>query len=204
MCDLRLVVSTAVLLFGSLGCSPKYDSLGKPCNEGKTITEWITQSTDGGDSDRATAVSALAEIKQNGDDDPRIIPAIVKALDDEAWVVRFVASFALLIVGHEGSAAAGRLIQLLEDKDARVRRAAVEAIPRIGVPSAVAVPRLIKMLDDDNHIVRIRAAQSLAEYGSDAKAAIPRIEAISLNEELPDGRELAKEALKKIRGTTGG
>jgi len=202
MANLRRAFSAALLVFATLGCSPRFDARGQPSDAGKTVAEWLAMSAAGTDPERATAVSALAEIaKQDRNSDQRVIPAIVRALDDKAPHVRFVAAIAVSIVGPDGSAAGDRLLELLEDKDAAVRRAAVESIPRVGVPSNLAVPPLTKMLDDDNHIVRVRAAQSLARYGPDAKKAISRMEAMALDEESSEGRNLVADALRKIRDT---
>jgi HEAT repeat protein len=204
MGHLGFAFSAAILLFGTLGCSPRFDSRGKPSDDGKTIAEWVALSTDGPVSDRTTAVGTLANIQRSGNADPRIVPALVKALDDDAPDVRCVAAAAFLVVGTEGSAAGVRLLQLLDDKVAIVRRAAAESIPHVGVPAVDAVPRLTRMLDDDNHLVRVWTANALAKYGPDAKAAIPRMETMSLNEESPAARNLVKEAIRKIRGTDDG
>ncbi len=196
--------SAVLLLFGTLGCSPRFDSRGDPSDQGKTVAEWISLSKEGADSDRAIALGALAQIcKDDRSAGNRIIPAIVESLNDKSHNIRGVAVCAVLVSGAQGAAVGDRIIELLGDNDALVRRLAVETIPHVGVPANKAVPRLAEMLDDDDYNVRVRAAQSLATYGTNAKVAIPRLEAMSLNEEIPKVRAMINEALGKIRGAHG-
>jgi len=85
MADLRLQFSAAILVFATLGCSPRFDARGAPSDAGKTVAEWLAMSMAGTISERPTAVSALAEIaKEDRKAEQRIMPAVVRPLDDKA------------------------------------------------------------------------------------------------------------------------
>jgi HEAT repeat protein len=62
------------------------------------------------------------------------------------------------------------------------------------------VPILVKAIADPRFQIRQAAIQTLGNMGTDAKAAEPALQALAKNDQLPTIRELAKNALKAVRG----
>ncbi|MHC4353790.1 MAG: HEAT repeat domain-containing protein [Planctomycetota bacterium] len=97
----------------------------------KKVDEWIRQLEDkgeGGDVRR----KAAELLGRTGD--PRVVPALLKALEDKQYTVRRDAANALGRIGDQR--AVQPLIEALEDKQDSVRQAAARALGKIDDPQA--------------------------------------------------------------------
>ncbi|MBN1679568.1 MAG: HEAT repeat domain-containing protein [Anaerolineae bacterium] len=159
------------------------EALGKLNATGAAVRDLSLALSDNNDDVRIAAAWALRQIK-----DPGAIPALIRALHDCEWRVRWTAAEALWTIGP---AAVPLLLDTLHDRDDYVRRAAGRALAQIGETS---VPGLVALLADDNWDVRGAAAAALHEIG---EAAVP-----ALVSRLVDGNWqagwAAAEALRQI------
>lgn len=82
-------------------------------------------------------------------DEPKVVDALIGALQDESVTIRATAAESLGELGHV--AAAPALVQLLEDEPSeQVRAAAVEALGRLADPVAVApLMRIVETSEPD-------------------------------------------------------
>jgi HEAT repeat protein len=127
--------------------------------------------------DTSAAVPALTEALQDGDAETRVkvlrallcaganahpaMPAVLRALKDEAAVRKEAAE----VLGRTGlrtdPAIVAGLLAALQDDDAEVRQEAAEALGRLGTPSKDVIPALRRALDDPDERVRKEAKESL-------------------------------------------
>ncbi|MHA1156379.1 MAG: HEAT repeat domain-containing protein, partial [Candidatus Heimdallarchaeota archaeon] len=101
-----------------------------------------------------------------------IIPLLVKALQDEDWVVR---KMSLLTLGElEAMNEVPTVISILsKDENAEVRAAATEVLAKLEIEEAI--PHLIKALEDSKRVVFEVAIWGLGSLGKKAKDAVPRL-----------------------------
>ena len=101
-------------------------------------------------------------------DDPKVVAALVRALNDDSDKIRIKAAEALGELGHKE--AAPDLITLLEHPSEEVRRAAIDALGLIGDP--VAVEPLLQLVEtSDPNEVPLNAIWALGRIGD--KRAVP-------------------------------
>jgi hypothetical protein len=103
-----------------------------------------------------------------------------------------------------GSAAEPALLELLDDSDPDVTWFAARAMQRIGPPSAAMISALIEALDSQVQAssgVKLRevAADVLGRFGKDSERAIPALERLADNDDDPQVRAIAKQAIVRIR-----
>jgi glyceraldehyde-3-phosphate dehydrogenase type I len=149
-------------------------------------------------ANRAKAAKALGKIGPVTD---QVIPALIKALEDSDWEVRYYAAKALGKIGPVAKDAAPALIKVLEDSDSYVRRYAAEALGKIGPVTDQVIPALVRALKGSDRYVHRYAAEALGKIGPVAKDAAP-----ALIKALEDSdsyvRRYAAEALGKIGPVT--
>jgi len=68
--------------------------------------------------------------------DPAVVPALIKTLQDENWLVRYAAARALGALGKSASESVAALTNALEDEEEPVRREAAKGLKKIGTPAA--------------------------------------------------------------------
>ena len=125
---------------------------------------------------------------------PSSVQALIKALSDTDYMVRWNAAVALGDIGPDAKAAVPAIVQALSDSNGKVQSGAAYALGRIGPD---AIPALIQALSNSNDKVRSIAAHALGLIGPDAAAAVPAlVQALSDNNEKV--RRRAAEALSKI------
>ena len=126
------------------------------------------------------------------------VPALIEALKHKVSDVKSNAAKALGLIGPAAKDAIPNLIVNLHDKNDEVREFSVIAIGEIGPSAKDAVPALIEaFLNDEDSWIRSEAKEALGYIGPAAKEAIPALNKL-LDDENPDVREAAKEAIKKI------
>ncbi len=103
-------------------------------------------------------------------DDPKVVAALIRALNDDSDKIRIKAAEALGELGHKE--AVPDLITLMEHPSEKVRRAAIEAIGLIADP--VAVEPLIQIIEtSDPNDVPLNAIWALGRIGD--KQAVPAL-----------------------------
>ena len=144
---------------------------------------------------RLRAAVALGRIDNSQLD--RVMPILIKALDDSDMKIRFRAAMGLGLIGEPANAAIPALIHALGDSQATVRKHAAYALGEIGESAKAAVPMLVQALGDSQAVVRAAAAHALGLIGEPAKVAIPTlIEA--LKDEDKNVRVYTALALKRL------
>ncbi len=134
-----------------------------------------------------SAVKALGEIN-----DPRVRPAMIKALANSSTAVRIAALGTLERMAD--ASASPEVERLLRDTDPHVRGAAIETAVRCG--GARAVPALIPCLQDTSWEVRQAAANALGQLGE--RSAVEALCGL-IGDPDRDVREKAITALGQIR-----
>lgn len=137
------------------------------------------------------------------------IPALTAALHDPDWLVRVDALYAFMTMGSKGQKAIPSLIPMLKDTNPNVRSAATEALGAMGPLAEKAIPDLIGLLGDKgidditgpyrHGQVNRSAVCNLALIG---KPAVPYLKT-ALRHPNPEVRDLAKEAIERIRKEAG-
>ena len=138
---------------------------------------------------RAAAAQALGRIG----DETAIVP-LLRAMDDDAAVVREDAEFAFTtLLSHSHSrAAAAELVDALGDESATVRAAAAETLALLGPEVG---PVLVDALTHENPFVRSAAADALGDVG-DPSAVVPLLQAST--DDSADVRDTAQRALADL------
>lgn len=156
--------------------------------ENKSIDEIIKELSAPGADNRRSAALILGNTKKK---DKRIVPALIKTLNDPDSDVRWNVAKALGKIGDPQAVPA--LIEGCEDPDKDVREDMVEALGWIG--DKRAVKPVIKSLDDEYLSVRMAAAEALGTL-KDPRAIPPLVKA--LKDSHPEVRKDAAKALAKI------
>ena len=99
-------------------------------------------------------------------------------------------------VGPPGEAAVPTLIEILtRDPDFDHRALAAEALGRIGINARPAIGALVRALAVPHNEVRRQAALALGQYEEQAAAAVPGLLSLVEDEQSPQVREAAIDAL---------
>jgi HEAT repeat protein len=98
------------------------------CSHQEPTDELLGDLRSSSDADRVRAVRLL---QNRTDDAPKVVPALIKSLNDHDSDVRRSAAIGLGYYGEEAEAALPALEKKEQDPDARVRDAARTAISRI-------------------------------------------------------------------------
>ena len=164
---------TFILVGVCFGAEQKPTVQGKePSYEGKTVSEWITQSKDKDADIRRAAIKALGEIRSEAKE---TMPVLMRSLKDKDAGVRRAATASLGRIGPEAKVAVPMLTELLKDRDIDVRWMAAEALGHIGPEAKTSIAAIIELLKDQDEIVRSNAVEALGDIGPEAKIAIPAI-----------------------------
>lgn len=121
------------------------------------------------------------------------LPALMKLLSDDEWVIRYRAAEAL--GGIRDTRTIGALILLTTDQKDHVRYMATKALSQMQDPRMV--PVLIRMLCDDHIYTRKIAAMGLAAAG-DSAAFIPLQKAMGCEPD-PDVRTILQKAFSQMK-----
>lgn len=119
-----------------------------------------------------TRLRAIRELGDLGVAAKPMLPALMKACQDEGWQVRQEAIQAVGQMGAEARTAIPLLVERIGDPDRRVSGAAIAALGEIG---SVAIPALISALKSKTAHVRSSAAWVLAGFEEHAKLAVPSL-----------------------------
>lgn len=165
-----LLLALSLLAGGLAGCDESSSSPAPSLDPTDTLIETLRTGTR---SERYAAANDLADLG-----DPAAIPALVEALEDESWDVRWRAAEALIVVHDERAVeplvafvatppAAPAVAEIDLDMAHNAYLAAIEALGAIG--DARAVPRLVEIAAVEDWSLESGAAEdALAAIGEDA------------------------------------
>lgn len=147
--------------------------------------------------ERAFALYTLGRMALQPD---RVVPILVRGLNDGDREVRYQAAFGLssfAFMGGNAQAAIPALVQSLQDSYLGVRCGAAQALGQIHAETDRVVPALLQSLKDSDPYVRIHSAAALGRFGTNAKAGLePLIE--MMNDGTNGERDAASNALRQI------
>jgi HEAT repeat protein len=148
--------------------------------------------------DVRSRLAALEALESMGGQAAPVIPALIRALQDENRFVRWAAARTLgKFAPRQAEAIVAAEIPLLCDLEPEVRGAAAAALERFGDKAQSAVDALTKTVEDIDSEVRIAAMKALVAIGSDAASAVPAI-AKSLSSDNPRVRRTAADTLGRF------
>jgi HEAT repeat protein len=146
------------------------------------------------DGDRHEASRALSRIG------PRAVPALVEALKNSDWHVRWRVTLALSQIQPIPEELVPILVTLLRDKDGVVRQAAAGGLGQLGAAAQEGVPALIEALKDRERYAAREAIDALGRIGPKARAAVPVLTRILEVERNDYIRQCLRQALDNING----
>ena len=153
---------------------------------------------------RALAVFILADVPRLGnrmDLEDRILPAVLRALEDVDGIARAAAAWAVGVLVEDDpedlTRAAKVLAPRLQDPEFFVRHNAACALVRIGQVSGDLVPILQRHLKHENWWIVAGATAALLKVGPPAKAAVPDLLS-TLRHPVPTCRTNALLALEAV------
>lgn len=132
----------------------------------------------------------------------KTVPALIEALGDENWEIRWSAAGALTSFGKKSAMAVPELVGLLRDPEDYVRNAALSTLGKMGPISVAAMmDEVSKPLDntEDQLYMRIICIRSLGALGAKAMVAVPLLIQNSKHEDI-NVRLESVIALRKIGG----
>lgn len=134
-----------------------------------------------------------------------VIPALIKALDDEKTEVRMNVMKTIAKFGPDAASAVDELTGMLEDENSDVRAEAMETLVVTNPDETDVVDALIRMLDDEDFQVRREAVNTLVEIGPAAKKSLPKLRDLAENDPYVSSanliyyvRQAARDAIEKI------
>jgi len=132
----------------------------------------------------------------------KTVPALIEALGDDDWQIRWAAAGALTSFGKKSAMAVPELITLLRDPNDYVKNAAISTLGKMGpISVAVMMDEVAKPLDyaDDQLYIRIVCIRSLGALGAKAMIAVPMLVENAQNDNAAIRLE-SVIALRKIGG----
>jgi HEAT repeat protein len=143
---------------------------------------------------------AIWTLGRIGPDATGAVPSLLRALADEDEFA-YVAACALFEMGPvAGEEAACALeARLKQATDPLLRASLAGALWQVSGRTETVLPAFVELLSSEDEIPRGQAAWFLGDMGPAAAEAIPSLERL-LKDGSRDVREVAAEALKKIRG----
>ena len=132
----------------------------------------------------------------------KTVPALIEALGDQNWEIRWSAAGALTSFGKKSAMAVPELVGLLRDSEDYVRNAALSTLGKMGPISVAAMmDEVAKPLDysEDQLFMRIICIRSLGALGAKAMVSVPLLIKNSTHEDI-NVRLEAVIALRKIGG----
>ncbi|GAB1539424.1 hypothetical protein NUACC21_20900 [Scytonema sp. NUACC21] len=123
--------------------------------------------------------------------------ALLRAMKDEDFEVRFIATNALGKIGKDSEPVVKGLVTLLKNENSEVRSCAAEALGKIGKDSESVVQSLVALLTDEDSGVCRSAANALGNIGNDSKPVVEGLVTL-LKEENSLLSSSATDALGKI------
>ncbi len=115
-----------------------------------------------------------------GRDDPKVLPILMKFMEDSNTMLRKAAMIGLKALGPKATPAIPKLIKRLQtDKDYLARGVAVHVLANIGAKAKAAVPAMIQVFSPAtkswNRDLKVETALALRKMGKEGHKAIPAL-----------------------------
>lgn len=156
-----------------------------------------------GETDKDARREIFMSLSNIGPAQASIVPELLKDLKSDDIQLKAGATYAL---GAMGSAAAEALPEIrknLAARDEKLRLLSVWALVRIAPENPQLVeavrPILIAGLSHEEPLVRYEAAKTISLLGTAMQQATSRLQEVAENDPVPQVRDAAAEALKKVQ-----
>jgi hypothetical protein len=156
---------------------------------GKPAAFWVEQLHDGDPSYRLEAVKVLGIVSQN---DPKVIPPLLRMLNDKSDEVRIAAAHSL---GMAGTPAIQALVTRLSQAEP-VGYLAAMALGDMGAEAKCAVPALVEALRSTHPLTRQMAVEALGKIGPGAKEALPAL--VQVLKKGVENRQTVSQVIARI------
>ena len=154
------------------------------------------------DESNKVRMEIIRALERIGGQANKTVPALIEALGDQNWEIRWSAAGALTSFGKKSAMAVPELVGLLRDSEDYVRNAALSTLGKMGPISVAAMmDEVAKPLDysEDQLFMRIICIRSLGALGAKAMVSVPLLIKNSSHEDI-NVRLEAVIALRKIGG----
>jgi len=154
------------------------------------------------DESNKVRMEIIRALERIGGQANKTVPALIEALGDQNWEIRWSAAGALTSFGKKSAMAVPELVGLLRDSEDYVRNAALSTLGKMGPISVAAMmDEVEKPLDysEDQLFMRIICIRSLGALGAKAMVSVPLLIKNSTHEDI-NVRLEAVIALRKIGG----
>ena len=154
------------------------------------------------DESNKVRMEIIRALERIGGQANKTVPALIEALGDQNWEIRWSAAGALTSFGKKSAMAVPELVGLLRDSEDYVRNAALSTLGKMGPISVAAMmDEVAKPLDysEDQLFMRIICIRSLGALGAKAMVSVPLLIKNSTHEDI-NVRLEAVTALRKIGG----
>ena len=154
------------------------------------------------DESNKVRMEIIRALERIGGQANKTVPALIEALGDQNWEIRWSAAGALTSFGKKSAMAVPELVGLLRDSEDYVRNAALSTLGKMGPISVAAMlDDVAKPLDysEDQLYMRIICIRSLGALGAKAMVSVPLLIKNSTHEDI-NVRLEAVIALRKIGG----
>ena len=154
------------------------------------------------DESHKVRMEIIRALERIGGQANKTVPALIEALGDQNWEIRWAAAGALTSFGKKSAMAVPELVGLLRDREDYVRNAALSTLGKMGPISVAAMmDEVVKPLDysEDQLYMRIICIRSLGALGAKAMVSVPLLIKNSKHEDI-NVRLEAVIALRKIGG----
>ena len=154
------------------------------------------------DESNKVRMEIIRALERIGGQANKTVPALIEALGDQNWEIRWSAAGALTSFGKKSAMAVPELVGLLRDSEDYVRNAALSTLGKMGPISVAAMmDEVAKPLDysEDQLFMRIICIRSLGALGAKAMVSVPLLIKNSTHEDI-NVRLEAVIALRKIGG----
>jgi len=154
------------------------------------------------DDSHKVRMEIIRALERIGGQANKTVPALIEALGDQNWEIRWSAAGALTSFGKKSAMAVPELVGLLRDSEDYVRNAALSTLGKMGPISVAAMmDEVAKPLDysEDQLFMRIICIRSLGALGAKAMVSVPLLIKNSTHQDI-NVRLEAVIALRKIGG----
>ena len=128
------------------------------------------------DESHDVRMEIIRALERVGGQANKTVPALIEALGDNDWQIRWAAAGALTSFGKKSAMAVPELINLLRDKNEYVKNAAISTLGKMGPISVAAMmDELEKPVDfvEDQLYMHIICTRALGALGAKAMIAVP-------------------------------
>jgi len=128
------------------------------------------------DESHDVRMEIIRALERIGGQANKTVPALIEALGDNDWQIRWAAAGALTSFGKKSAMAVPELINLLRDKNEYVKNAAISTLGKMGPISVAAMmDELEKPVDfvEDQLYMHIICTRALGALGAKAMIAVP-------------------------------